>query len=28
MGSWRRYQEQMEPVLSLLDPWVRRFGYA
>jgi hypothetical protein len=26
-GAWRRYREQMAPVLPLLDPWVRRFGY-
>ena len=27
-GAWRRYREQMAPVLPLLDPWVERFGYA
>lgn len=26
-GSWRRYREQMAPVLPLLEPWVQRFGY-
>jgi len=26
-GAWRRYREQMAPVLPLLDPWVQRFGY-
>ena len=26
-GRWERYREQMEPVLSLLLPWARRFGY-
>lgn len=26
-GHWRRYREQMAPVLPLLEPWVRRFGY-
>lgn len=26
-GAWRRYAEQMRPVLPLLEPWVRRFGY-
>jgi tetratricopeptide (TPR) repeat protein len=26
-GAWRRYEEQMAPVLPLLEPWVRRFGY-
>lgn len=26
-GAWRRYREQMAPVLPLLEPWVERFGY-
>jgi tetratricopeptide (TPR) repeat protein len=26
-GVWRRYRDQMAPVLPALDPWVRRFGY-
>jgi Flp pilus assembly protein TadD len=26
-GAWRRYAKQMAPVLPLLDPWVRQFGY-
>jgi tetratricopeptide (TPR) repeat protein len=26
-GVWRRYREQMAPVLPLLEPWVNRFGY-
>lgn len=26
-GAWRRYEQQMAPVLPKLDPWVRRFGY-
>jgi Flp pilus assembly protein TadD len=26
-GAWRRYREQMELVLPILDPWVERFGY-
>jgi len=26
-GVWRRYREQMAPVLPLLEPWVQRFGY-
>jgi tetratricopeptide (TPR) repeat protein len=25
---WRRYREQMAPVLPLLDRWVREFGYS
>ncbi len=27
-GQWRRYKEQLAPVLPILEPWVRRFGYA
>jgi Tfp pilus assembly protein PilF len=27
-GAWRRYREQMAPVLPLLEPWADRFGYA
>jgi tetratricopeptide (TPR) repeat protein len=26
-GTWRRYREQLAPVLPLLEPWVQRFGY-
>ncbi len=26
-GSWRRYREQMAPVLPVLQPWVEAFGY-
>jgi tetratricopeptide (TPR) repeat protein len=26
-GAWRRYREQMAPVLPMLQPWVKRFGY-
>lgn len=26
-GVWRRYREQIAPVLPLLDPWAERFGY-
>ena len=26
-GHWRRYREQMAPVLPLLRPWVGRFEY-
>lgn len=26
-GVWRRYRDQIAPVLPLLEPWVRRFGY-
>lgn len=27
-GRWRRYREQLEPVLPILAPWVERFGFA
>ncbi len=27
IGGWRRYRAALTPVLPLLDPWVRRFGY-
>jgi tetratricopeptide (TPR) repeat protein len=27
VGQWRRYREQLDPVLALLDPWVKHFGY-
>ncbi len=27
IGRWRSYAKEMEPVLSLLQPWVERFGY-
>ena len=27
IGQWRRYGEQLRPVLAQLDPWVARFGY-
>lgn len=27
IGQWRRYKEQMAPVLPILEPWVERFGY-
>ena len=26
-GQWRRYRDQMAPVLPILAPWVERFGY-
>lgn len=26
-GQWRRYEAQLAPILPVLDPWVRRFGY-
>lgn len=27
-GRWRRYEEQLEPVLPVLLPWAERLGYA
>jgi tetratricopeptide (TPR) repeat protein len=27
VGEWRRYREQLAPVLPVLAPWVERFGY-
>ncbi len=26
--QWRRYEEQLRPILPILEPWVQRFGYA
>jgi hypothetical protein len=26
-GKWRNYRAQLEPVLPLLEPWVKAFGY-
>ena len=26
-GQWRRYAEQLAPVLPILAPWVERFGF-
>lgn len=26
-GQWRRYREQLAPVMPILAPWVERFGY-
>ena len=26
-GRWERYREKMQPVLPVLLPWARRFGY-
>jgi hypothetical protein len=28
LGHWRRYREQLAPVLPVLAPWVKRFYYA
>ncbi len=27
VGAWRRYEDQLKPVLPLLTPWVERLGY-
>ena len=27
-GRWRRYEEQLAPVLPVLLPWAARLGYA
>lgn len=27
IGRWQRYARQMEPVLPILEPWVKRMGY-
>jgi hypothetical protein len=27
VGRWRGYADQLAPVLPVLEPWVRRFGY-
>jgi tetratricopeptide (TPR) repeat protein len=27
VGQWRAYRDQMAPVLPVLEPWVRQFGY-
>ncbi|HEX3429377.1 MAG TPA: sulfotransferase [Rhizomicrobium sp.] len=27
VGQWRRYHDQLSPVLPVLAPWVHRFGY-
>jgi tetratricopeptide (TPR) repeat protein len=28
IGHWRNYEAQLAPVLPILEPWVKRFGYA
>ncbi|WP_293905679.1 tetratricopeptide repeat-containing sulfotransferase family protein [Phenylobacterium sp.] len=28
VGAWRRYRDQLAPVLPTLEPWVTRFGYS
>lgn len=26
-GRWRNYQKHLEPVMSVLDPWITKFGF-
>ncbi len=28
IGRWRRYEEELKPVLPVLAPWAERYGYA
>jgi Flp pilus assembly protein TadD len=28
VGAWRRYEDQLKPVLPLLAPWVEKMGYS
>jgi tetratricopeptide (TPR) repeat protein len=28
VGQWRRFHEQLAPVLPILEPWVEKFGYS
>ena len=27
VGTWRRYAEQLKPVMPILNPWIEKFGY-
>jgi hypothetical protein len=27
LGHWHRYREQLQPVLPILDHWIKRFYY-
>ncbi|WDI30335.1 hypothetical protein PUV54_10230 [Hyphococcus flavus] len=27
IGKWRHYERHMAPALSVLEPWVQKFGY-
>ena len=27
-GRWWNYRKQLEPVLPILEPWVKKFGYS
>jgi len=26
-GRWEKYRDQLSPVLPVLEPWIRKFGY-
>jgi len=26
-GQWRRYRDELAPILPILEPWIARFGY-
>jgi hypothetical protein len=28
IGRWRRYEQHLQPVLPVLAPWARRYGYS
>jgi hypothetical protein len=28
IGQWRRYQAELAPILPVVEPWARAFGYA
>ncbi len=28
VGAWRNYKEQLAPILPMLEPWVKAYGYA
>jgi hypothetical protein len=27
-GRWQKYRKHLEPVLPVLEPWIRKFGYS
>jgi hypothetical protein len=27
-GRWLKYRKHLEPILPVLDPWIRKFGYS
>jgi hypothetical protein len=27
-GRWTKFRKHLEPVVPILDPWVRKFGYS